>query len=73
MKLEGPKNRHRLVSLPYDKTIYLCKDTFTRWQYIGNYYVRDLNGEDSWKQMGAYMGLDYKEVFLKEYNLATGE
>ena len=32
MKLEKPKNIKKLVNLPYDKAIYLCRDTLTRWQ-----------------------------------------
>jgi len=73
MKLESPKNIKRLVNLPYDKTIYLCKDTLTRWQKFDDYYVRDLDGESSWKSMGSYMGISYKELFTKEYNSVIGK
>ena len=73
MKLEKPKNIKKLVNLPYDKAIYLCRDTLTRWQKHEDYYIRDLDGESSWKTMGEYMGMEYKEVFLKEYKSAIGE
>ena len=71
MKLEKPKNIKKLVNLPYDKSIYLCRDTLTRWQKIDNYYIRDTDGESSWETMGAYINQTYKEVFLKEYSSAV--
>lgn len=63
MDIEVPPSESILVQLPYDKEIFLCPKTLTRWRKAKTDYIRDLSGEEEWDQMGSYIGKSYEQVF----------
>jgi len=69
-KIATPRFTDKLVPLPYQKNILLCPQTHTRWKSTNGYLERDLRGERSWDEMGAYVGKSYHEVFMDSYRSA---
>jgi len=63
-------SKEKLVALPYDPSVFLCFDTFTRWRETDSELLRDSQGEHEWKEMAAYVNKTYEQVFMDAYNYA---
>ena len=59
-----------LVQLPFQKNVFLCSKSKTRWILNKGDLYRDMDGENDWKKMGAYVGKTYLEIFDSSYDYA---
>lgn len=69
--LDSSKPKYEdLVQLPFQKNVFLCPTTKTRWILNKGDIHRDVQGEQEWLTMASYVGKTYKEVFEDSYNYA---
>ena len=72
MNIDAPKSIKSLVQLPYDPSIYLCPETYTRWAMTTTELTRDLSGEAEWAEMASYPNVNktYQQVFREALEYA---
>lgn len=71
VEVEAPKDISKLVEMPYDKGVFLCPLSKTRWLRLSDgEYARDLTGEKEWAQMAEYVDKTYAQVFMEAYDRA---
>ena len=73
IEVPTPLSREELVSLPYERDVYLCKDTHTRWRDVNGSLHRDYQGEEDWKKMAEYVNKAYYDVFDESYTYAINK
>lgn len=69
--IDLPKPKfEELIQLPFQKNVFLCPHTKTRWVVNKGEVFRDVEGETEWLQMASYVGKTYRDVFEDSYKYA---